>query len=242
VIPLRDIGRANCIETVIQNVRAQRFPVVQIIISEQDDKEILDKSKMPCVDYIFSKNPRPDLPFSKSQAFNDGVKLAKNNNLILHDADMLVRGDYTSIMNDLLNKHESVHIGLNVCYMTKESTDKIVSEYKINEKNVLSDRVVNYYEGGSLGIRKDIYIKIGGFDEEFIGYGCEDCEFFYRMKNATDLFNERTIDLFHLWHGRTTGWEKYHEANKKIQSRIFSTPLDVHIKQIHDYLVNKYKA
>lgn len=240
VIPFRDIGRANCIETVIQNVRAQRFPVIQIILSEQDDREVMDKNRMKCVDYIFSKNPMVGFPFNKSQSFNDGVSIARYNNLILHDADMLVRGDYTSIMNDLLAKYESVHIGATVCYMTNTSTDKIISTLTINEGNIESDKIVNYYEGGSLGARKDVYIRIGGFSELFVGYGVEDCEFFHRMKNATKIFNERSIDLFHLWHGRTIGWESFHENNKKTLERIMKNPIEVNIKMANEYLVGKY--
>ena len=240
VIPFRDIGRANCIETVVQNVKAQRFPVVQIVLVEQDCKEIMDKNKLPCIDYIFSSSSN-GVPFNKSQAFNDGVHASKNNNIILHDADMLVRGNYTTIMNNLLNNNESVHVGATVCYMTKESTEKIISIYKINEQNIESDRIVNYYEGGSLGIRKDVYNKIGGFSELFIGYGVEDCDFFWKIKTATKLFNDRTINLFHLWHGRTDGWETYHSRNKLIGTQRVSLGIDKVISVDSEYLRNKYK-
>jgi GT2 family glycosyltransferase len=241
IIPFRDIGRAECIETVVQNVRAQRFPVIQIILSEQDDKEVMNKDKLPSVNYVFSKNPNVNLPFNKSQAFNDGVNLAKYDNLILHDADMLVRGDYTTIIDKLLKEYESVHIGADVCYMTKESTDKIISIYKIDENSVESDRIVSYYEGGSLGIRKGTYIKIGGFCESFVGYGVEDCDFFWKIKNLTKMFNERSISLFHLWHGRTSGWETYHIKNKQIGSNRTSNGINKAAADDSWFLSNKFK-
>ncbi|MCK9281704.1 MAG: galactosyltransferase-related protein [Melioribacteraceae bacterium] len=241
IVPFRDIGRAECVETVIQNIRAQRFPVIQIVLSEQDDKEVMNKNKMPCADYIFSKNPKIGLPFNKSQAFNDGVLISKNENLILHDADMLVRGDYTSILNNILNNYESAHIGATVCYMTKTATDNIISIYKINESNIESDRIVNYYEGGSLCIKKCVYERIGGFCESFVGYGVEDCDFFWKIKSATKMFNERSINLFHLWHGRTNGWETYHANNKILGSNRISLGIEKVISSDADYFKRKLK-
>jgi GT2 family glycosyltransferase len=241
IIPFRDIGRAECIETVIQNVRAQRFPVIQIILIEQDDKEVMGKNKLFCIDYVLSKNQKLNLPFNKSQAFNDGVCVARHDKLILHDADMLVRGDYTVTMNKLLNQHESVHIGSTVCYMTKESTDKIISLYKIDENNVKSDRIVDYYEGGSFGIKKDTYIKIGGFCELYIGYGVEDCDFFWKMKSVTKMFNERSINLFHLWHNRTDGWQTYHNKNKLIGTNRVSRGIGMIVAEDSLALINKFK-
>lgn len=223
VIPFRDIGRSGCIETVIQNVRAQRFPIIQIVLVEQDDNNI-NKDRHLCIDYVFSKNKKQGLPFCKSQAFNDGVEIAKNNNIILHDADMLVRGDYTTIMNDLLNKNESVHIGATVCYMTKESTDKIITEYKINENNVSSDRIVNYYEGGSLGIRKDVYIRIGGFSEEFVGYGC------FSRGNFV-LTNNGMVDIANINVGDSvmTHTGKYQKVTKKFSRNYNGTVFNIFV-------------
>lgn len=241
IIPFRDIGRSKCIETVVNNIRTLKYPEVQIILAEQDDQSRINKNRFPCIDHVLVKSPIQNMHFSKSLAFNKGVSLAEFENMILHDADMLVRSDYASKIVGLLEQYESAHIGKTVCYMERESTDRIVKEQSIQRDNISSDRIVNYYEGGSLAIRKQAYIKIGGFCEKFIGYGCEDCEFYHRMTIGTNNYTIRSIDLFHLWHDRTSGWTEKHEINKQIQEKLFKMDQKALMKELSQYLKDKYK-
>ena len=59
--------------------------------------------------------------------------------------------------------------------------------------------VQNLEAGGSMAITKEAYFRIGGMDEEFIGWGGEDIEFWERCS----LLN-RWIwgyePIIHLWH------------------------------------------
>lgn len=221
VIPFRDIGRSKCVDLVIRNMKAQRFPEIQIIMVEQDNVQKM--KKVDCVDYYFAKN---DSAFCKSLAFNVGVFNSKFNNVILHDADMLVRSDYAILIDKHLNDYDSVHIGKTVCYMNESSTEDIILKNSIDESLISSDRIVNYYEGGSLAIKRNIYYEIGGFCEDFVGYGCEDTEFYNRMVKGSRSYTDRYVDLFHLWHGRTSGWEELHEKNKNIQSLMFKEDIE----------------
>ena len=240
IIPFRDLGRTGCIETVVNNVRTLRYPEVQIILSEQDHRSRINLNRFPCVDHILVKSNSPNQHFCKSSAFNSGVAIAKFNKLILHDADMLVRSDYARKIDNLLNEYESVHIGKSVCYMEKESTDRIIKQQSIGRDNIASDRIVTYYEGGSLAILRDAYIRIGGFCEEFIGYGCEDTEYYNRMIKGTKSYTVRSIDLFHLWHDRTPGWMERHDANKAIQNKMFTENINLLMKRLRIAFNNKY--
>lgn len=238
VIPFRDIGRSRCVEIVIDNIRAQKFPNIQIILVEQD--QVKKMNDIECIDNVFVKNWIDNMHFCKSAAFNKGVFLSKHSKVILHDADMIVRSDYTSMIYKLLDQYESTHIGKNVCYMDEEFTNDILINRSINKDNIVSDRIVNYYEGGSLAILKDVYYKIGGFCEDFIGYGNEDTEFYKRMVENTKSFIDRSIDLFHLWHGRTDGWHECHTKNTQIQNKISKMCQKTLIEKLNNYLKNKY--
>ncbi len=240
VIPYRDLSRSACLSAVINNVRAQKYPSIQIVLAEQDEIKRANLKDLPCIDHEFIKSWLPRMQFCKAAAFNSGVFRSVNEKIILHDADMMVRADYTKIISDLLDRHETVHIGSTVCYMDKPTTDNITSTYKIDPNTMKSERVVTYYEGGSLAITKKAYFRIGGFAEEFIGYGCEDCEFFERMK-LLNFMNERSIDLIHLWHGRTSGWEECHAANKKIHSVMAAMEPNHLARQLADKLVARYE-
>lgn len=214
VIPCRDTGsRTSSIPTVVSNIKAQRFPHIEIIVMEQDaTARISDAFIMPARHGLV-KNMYENQPFCKSAAFNAGVSKASNELLILHDADILVPGWYTSKIFKNLQDHDSCHLGQQVLYLIKQSTIDVNQTRTLNT-NKICDHVVDYFEGGSLSIKKSAYIKMGGFDEKFLGYGMEDCEFYQRMKHRTNFIEDRTVKMVHLWHDRTLGWEERHRINK----------------------------
>lgn len=172
IIPFRGQDRANAIELVALNIKAQLYPGIEIIMVEQDDVKRLHKT--PCfrsIKYLFAKSWKSNQPFTKALAFNLGVSKASNDKLILHDADMIVHGTYTDYMSKLLYQHNGVHIGKNVVYMSRAASEKICNN-KVIMPGMRVERAVGYYEGGSLGCKRKTYINVGGFDERFVGYGC----------------------------------------------------------------------
>lgn len=212
IIPCRTTSaRTSSIPTVIDNIRAQRFPNIDIIVIEQDRAlHIPDESIYPCRHGL--ADATLDKPFNKSLAFNTGVSKAKHNKLLLHDADIMVPGWYINKISKLLDKYEGCHLGQQVLYLTPNSTSEVNTNKTLTNKQCES--AVDYFEGGSLAITKEAYIRIGGFDERFIGYGVEDCEFYQRMKECTKFVEDRTVRMIHLWHDRTPGWEALHKINK----------------------------
>jgi glycosyltransferase involved in cell wall biosynthesis len=88
VIPYRSMsGRNDSIATVVANIRAQRFPYIEIIVSEEDAKPIVNIDVIAPVKHVFTQSSSQ---FCKSAAFNLGVKNVKTDYVVLHDADILV--------------------------------------------------------------------------------------------------------------------------------------------------------
>jgi predicted glycosyltransferase involved in capsule biosynthesis len=139
--------------------------------------------------------------------------------LILHDADMLVLGNYTKNICDTLDNYEACHLGGTVIYTTEKSMHDI-NDKKFVNLDIECDRAVGYYEGGSLACSKEAYWRVGGFNEDFDGYGCEDCDFFVRLSNGSKWTEDRTFDLLHLWHSRVDGWNQHHNVNKQLEIRL----------------------
>jgi GT2 family glycosyltransferase len=215
VIPIRNIGRQGAAETVIQSIRSQLFPNIEMIIAEQDQKPVFNmKNVKPCR-YFFAKNRYSGQPFTKAMAFNLGVANAVHQKIILQDADIICPSNYVSKIFTLLNSHNGIHIGAKVLYMNQESSNEIITKKSIDDKKNC-ERAVGYFEGGSLACTKDAYFRCGGFNEIFEGYGIEDCDFFDRLKYSAKFYNSRSEDFVHLWHGRTPGWNRFHTRNKKI--------------------------
>jgi GT2 family glycosyltransferase len=160
---------------------------------------------------------------------------------------MLVKGDYTETMVELLRHSDAVHIGKNVLYLTQESSANTIRSGKL-EKEYQVERTVGYFEGGSVGVTINGFTQIGGFNEDFIGYGNEDTEFFGRLAGGGIKFhNIRTEDLIHLWHARTDKWVEYHKINKVIEAEAVRRPMGERLSRLRSVLskygidVNRYR-
>lgn len=210
VIPFRNVGRGESVATVVANIKAQRFPQIEIIIIEQDSQQAFD---LNTVTPIRHKLVPTNDQFNKSLAFNSGMAWATSDKVILQDADIINPGEYTAMVARALNGSESCHFGQQVLYLTDESSRKVFTN-GVTTADLQCESAVDYFEGGSIGVMKSAYVRIGGFDERFVGYGVEDVEFYERLKNLTNHKEDRVIKMIHLWHGRVDGWQARHQANK----------------------------
>lgn len=217
VVPCRNIlERNNSLLTVINNIKAQRFPNIEIVVSEHDATQRVPVADIPTCKYLFTQSTAP---FIKAAAFNKGVMAASSDYVILHDGDMLVPGTYTAEIYKHLQAFNACHIGKQVLYLTQKAAAEVNSTQHV-DKDKQCDKAVDYFVGGSLAARKSAYISIGGFDENFVGYGVEDVEFFDRLKAFGSFYDERSVDMVHLWHGISSDWKACHESNKRYMASI----------------------
>ncbi len=233
VVPFRNFERTESIRTVVNNIRAQRFPVVHIIMVEQDGQSRIDLAAYAPVNHHLVRGGNP--LFNKGMAFNHGVAHSPCAKVILHDADMLAQGHYTGAVAAVLDGHESCHVGSTVMYTIHEAMEQI-NRTGVVDKTVRCDRIVGYYEGGSLAATKTGYWKCGGFNEDYWGYGCEDCDFYARLSEGSNWKELREFDFLHLWHSRVGGWNNHHEANKALEAKLSRLPMDNRIAQQHQQL------
>jgi hypothetical protein len=218
IIPCRDTDRSESIRNVVYGIIAQSFPAIDIWLVEQDSSPKLDMSGLKTINYVFVRNQKSGL-FNKSLAFNSGVSRCRTNFMVLHDADMISRVNYTSRIYEILQNRESVHACANVLYLNRASTE-VVNSTGVISNSLEFERVVDYFEGGSLACRKDTYWGIGGFNEDFEGYGVEDCDFYSRLSNGSDFVRLDEFNLIHMWHSRQDGWMQHHQINKLIGDRL----------------------
>ena len=228
LIPCRDFERMASIKTIINGVIGQSFPEIQIILIEQDTQQKIDPNQLQTIDYLFVGDTNNGL-FNKSKAFNKGALMAASDCLILHDADMLSRVDYTTVLYNLLKKHEAMHICGKVLYLNVETTNITNSQNRLPSSPVF-ERMVGYFEGGSLAIRSNTYWQVGAFNEDYCGYGVEDCDFYVRIKSLDTWLCTEEFDLVHLWHSRVPNWDNHHEENKKLGAKLSLLPVEKRIE------------
>tara|TARA_R110000868_G_scaffold150227_3_gene373237 strand:- start:577 stop:2538 length:1962 start_codon:yes stop_codon:yes gene_type:complete len=218
VVPFRDLERNESIITVINNIRAQRFPVIHTIMVEQDTRTRINVQDFAPVSYYLIDNIKSPL-FNKSTAFNLGVQKTTTSSVILHDADMLTQSNYTKRIWDALESSESCHLGGKVIYADENSTRKINST-KLVDHEIQCERIVGYFEGGSLACHVSSYWKCGAFNEDYCGWGCEDCDFYARLAGYTKWLEDRSFDFLHLWHTRASGWDMDGRRNKDMETAL----------------------
>lgn len=234
VIPFRNIDREACIRSVVNNVRAQRWPVVDIIMAEQDSTTKIDVPSFKPVNYCIAEETQ-NLLFNKAKAFNLGVSKVKTDRVILHDADTLVPASYTSKVMAILKDYDGCHLGKGVIYAARNDTDRI-NKTGIIDESIKCERAVGYFEGGSIACKTNTYWRVGGMNEDFWGYGCEDCEFYARLSANAPWKEERNIDLLHLWHSRVSNWNRHHATNKDIEEQLSRQPMTNRVTMQHNQL------
>lgn len=209
IVPFQGNDRLDDIATVVNNIRAMKCPNVEIVLVEQDSNKKINEQILNPINYKFTTRGKL---FNKSAAFNYGVKISKFNNVVLHDGDIVTKPIYLSEIMKILQHHDGCHLGAKVHYLNQDGTNNFNRSGQLPDGNLMN--VVGYFEGGSIACKKSTYYKIGGFDEAYEGYGCEDCCFFERLKGLSNFYDTRSYDFFHLYHSRSSDMESCHAKNK----------------------------
>jgi len=184
----------------LQSIASQRKVSHECIVVEQSSTPEIKDSLPEWVQYLYAPLPSPDMPYSRSRAFNVGARHARGKLLILHDNDLLVPQDYAIChLENMRKKYEVINLKRFIFYLTRSSTDKILRTKLLNHDTPPAYVLQNAEGGGSLVITRDAYFAIGGFDEGFIGWGGEDNELWERALTRSVLLYG-FLPMIHLWH------------------------------------------
>jgi glycosyltransferase involved in cell wall biosynthesis len=161
--------------------------------------------------------------FQLSRTRNDGVRASSAPYLVFLDGDCVAPPDH--LAQHLKRRHpRTVMAGF--CYYLDQATSSRIDECAIEtgafqqwitrehrKRLARMDRKARFYAfirhpsrpkiyGGAFGMWRCDYETVNGFNEEFVGWGCEDDEF--RMRLARSDVKVRSIlrwtRTYHLWH------------------------------------------
>ncbi len=166
--------------------------------------------------------------FSRSKVINQGVKdFVKTEYFILSDIDLIYSKNHFQRIMEIIklqqgiplrlisyNSNQRPKYNLQLAYsnhafikkvfrkISKKSKPKYYSEYSDLKKN--SNFFEKGFAHGNGVIHLDSFNEIGGYDEEFIGYGPEDDMFNIRISfiNKLIYYKENDLLTLHLWHPR----------------------------------------
>ena len=153
--------------------------------------------------------------FNKCQLLNKSLGLCNSNNLLFVDADiMITQNNIENGLNVIRNGGVYHPIERNIKLIHEQLTTELIKggldiDFNYLERNSEQASTAFLVKGGCLMMSVDSFKSVGGFNENFIGWGCEDLEFYLRFE-AFDIDVSRGVEpVFHLHHKNFRDIENY---------------------------------
>jgi len=189
-------------------------PIKEIIVVEQV-KDISQIKLDSNFNHIIVKSDSSHI--EKSKLINIGVQNLQADYLWMNDVDICHQNKFSKVLDHLDEDHIFIKPFKKFILLTKEQTD----EFKQNGKLKISGtkKVLNGPCAGSFIFRKNEFIKIGGMDERYIGWGFEDMEFADRAKKIYPLVEYSDLTGIHLYHEPAKRFSAISNKNANIYSK-----------------------
>lgn len=196
LIGCRGLARLPQLLTTLRSLAGQRGACVRVLVVEQSPIPEVQPHLPAWIEYRHQPVPE-GLPYCRSLLFNFGARVTDARRLIFHDGDMVVPADYTAEHVRLFREgFEAVQLKRFVFYLDEPSS----ARFEMWPHAAQPDSVIqNLRAGGSLGMTRNAFEAIGGFDEEFVGWGGEDDELWDRVKTLR-VWERASLPVFHLFH------------------------------------------
>lgn len=197
------------------------FNGVEIIVVEQDINSKLEDVVLPGK-YYFTKS---ELPFNKAWAFNVGLKNSTTDIVVYGDCDLIMHPeDFIGALNKL-NEFESVSPYSRIGVIDLERHElgysfEQLKEIKRPGRGELEGDIRKVpLCGGIMMYRKDALMRIGGWDESFIGWGGEDNFQSVKTERLTK-WTELPHRVYHLWHPPATPDNTFYQRNLNLLNQM----------------------
>lgn len=233
--------RINTLRRVLEWLRG--FQGIEIIIVEQDSSSKLSSYTLPGIKHIFTKS---EMPYNRSWAFNVGLKNSISNVVVFGDSDLVM--DPMELINSLrlVEQYDCVSPYKSVLDLTQQESQLPIENLKqiLRPGRGETDNQKINLCGGIVIYKKEAIIKIGGWCEDFIGWGGEDNYQEHKTRNFLTSY-ESPHRFYHLWHHRGAPDNKWYNRTMELLNKLVNLNRDELQKQIQGSLskiglLNKY--
>jgi len=206
------------------------FNGAEVLLIEQDKHSKISHLNLKCK-HIFLKS---NMPYNKSWAFNVAVKRSLTNIIIFADSDLIMDPNQFIEGLRLLQQYEMVNPYTSVVDLTQQESGLSINDLlKINRPGRgETDHQKVPLCGGICMFRKDAIVKIGGFDELFIGWGAEDDYVSFKVKQLL-TWTEAPYKCFHLYHERVQPDMKLYQRNLQLLKKLSSLSKEDTMKHVN---------
>ena len=206
------------------------FANVDVILVEQDTHSKI--SHLPLkARHIFLKS---DKPYNKSWGFNVAVKNAKSDIIVFADSDLIMNPNEFIEAVKLLDKYEMVNPYSSVIDLQpNESNFQLEQLLAINRSGRgETDHQKVPLCGGICIFRKSAILRIGGWNESFMGWGAEDDFQSHKVKNFLS-WTECKNKCYHLYHSRETPNMVYYQRNLQLLQQLTTLSKEDLVKTVN---------
>jgi hypothetical protein len=226
-----NIQRWNNLKRVLEWLNG--FSGVEVIIVEQDTHSKIEHLNFTAK-HIFTKT---NLPFNRSWGFNVGLKNSNSDIIVFTDCDLIMEpNSFISAIKkieeyDMVSPYSSV-VDLN----PEESQLQMESIFGINRpgRGEEDHQKINIC-GGITIFRKESIMRIGGWCEEFIGWGAEDDFQTIKVENFLTHYEQKSR-CYHLYHDREAPDMKWYQRNLQLLQKYKSLSKEDIAKSINNSL------
>lgn len=209
------VERLNNLKRTLEWVTS--FSGAEIIVVEQDKHSKIKDIKLPCR-HIFLKS---SMPFNKAWGFNVGLKYSNSAVVVFGDSDLIMDPQEFIKSVRLLDQYEMVNPYNSVIDLTTQESSGALEQIIKVERPGRGENDIQKVPlcGGICIFRKDAIHKIGGWHEQFIGWGGEDDFQSVKVKNFLS-WHENSAKCYHLYHDRPAPDMKWYQRNLQLLQKI----------------------
>lgn len=159
--------------------------------------------------------------YHSSYCFNEGIRRAQGDVIVIPDADLIVEEDYLSQVWELHQEYEKL-VAYGYRYDEIEAGElKSFEPDELRQKCVMKNPL-NY--GGCLTVRKKWLLEINGYEQHPVfgsGFHANGLDIYTRFKNlGLSIMWSHDLKLYHPWHPFTlANADAYNIQRKLIQWR-----------------------
>jgi len=200
------------LQKVIDNIKNLNC---EVIVIEQGTESILpSKNLLTTQKYIFLKNP---YPFNKSWGLNIAWKEATNDIIVFGDADNLI--DINNILSSINDMSDYDFVSPHIRLIDLQPNENELDGNSIFQINRPGRGELDHQKlpmcGAMTIFKKEALEKIGGWPEEFFGWGAEDDAMSIKVKHFLK-WKEIDNNCYHLYHQRVQPDMRWYQRNLQI--------------------------
>ena len=206
---------------ILRHLTSAKIPNIYVVEQHSEDESVRRTlESFPRVRYINKSIEGPT--FNKSKLINHSVNELQFKYIWIYDVDVFLDTEF--VIRSMPENVDVVRPYEKIIMLNEAESEKL----KRTDLIYLDKRTYDGYNSFgkfSLILNRDIFEKVGGYDETFQGWGFQDLDLTQRIPKGC-YKGYMTNTGFHMWHPRPS--TEFYETNKnsftKRHSRITKTP------------------